>query len=494
MPRFTEDFNALLDAKFPILVSETHEEPRLLALITAACAARGLPLFVWSHADGLRRSTETGAIYNTADLTDALKHVDNTPQNGLYLFLDAHPFLNQPLNVRLVREIAFDHYRRDRTLLFVSHALELPAELARVSARLTLNGVTADRVRVLLKEEIERWQRQAQQPLKLNRELLPLLVQQLSGLGEDEAQRLIRQAIQSDGELNLKDLRRIARFKQEQRASALEMELADVTLDQVGGFARLKVWMRQRQAVFQNPALAPTLPAPKGVLLLGVQGAGKSLVAKAVAGSWQVPLLRLDFGTLYNKYIGETEKNLRQALADAGRMAPCLLWMDEIEKGLSAGDSDDGVSQRILGALLTWMSERDAPVFVVATANDISKLPPELLRKGRFDELFFVDLPTLPVREAIFSIHLAKRALPVEQFQLAELAQGSDGFSGAEIEQAVASAAFEALSLGREMIQQDLMEAISRTVPLSVTMAEQIKKIEAWAFKRAVPAGKGVER
>lgn len=486
MSHFAEDFNALLDAKFPILVSETHEEPRLLALITAACAARGLPLFIWSHADGLRRSTETGAIYNTSELTDALKHVDNTPQNGVYLFLDAHPFLNHPLNVRLVREIAFDHYRRDRTLLFVSHALELPAELARVSARLTLNGINADRVRVLLKEEVDRWQRQSQQPLKLNRELLPLLVQQLAGLGEDEAQRLIRQAIHSDGELNLKDLRRIARFKQEQRASALEMEVADVTLDQVGGFARLKTWMRQRQAVFQNPALAPTLPAPKGVLLLGVQGAGKSLAAKAVAGSWQVPLLRLDFGTLYNKYIGETEKNLRQALADAGRMSPCLLWMDEIEKGLSAGDSDDGVSQRILGALLTWMSERDAPVFVVATANDISKLPPELLRKGRFDELFFVDLPTEAVREAIFSIHLAKRGLPGERFQVAELAQRSDGFSGAEIEQAIVAAQYAALAENAEVSQSHLLNELAQTRPLSVVRAESFEQLREWARERCV--------
>jgi SpoVK/Ycf46/Vps4 family AAA+-type ATPase len=486
MRDFGKDLDALLDARFPILVSETHEEPRLLTLIGAVCNARNLPLFVWSHADGLRRSTETGGVYNTADLPDALKHVDGTPQNGLYLFLDAHPFLDNPLNVRLIREIAFDHYHKDRTLMFVSHALELPAELGRMAARLSLPGIDADRVRALLKDELDRWQRKSRQSLKISRDLLPLLVQQLAGLGEDEARRLIRQSIQTDGELDLQDLRRIARFKQAQQASALDLEIADVTLDQVGGFARLKTWIGQRQAVFQNPALAPNLPAPKGILLLGVQGAGKSLVAKAIAGSWKVPLLRLDFGALYNKYIGETEKNLRRALADAGRMAPCVLWMDEIEKGLAAGESDDGVSQRILGTLLTWMSEREAPVFTLATANDVSKLPPELLRKGRFDEIFFVDLPNQAIRATIFWIHLSKRGLPPQGFRLDALAKDSEGFSGAEIEQAIVAAQYAALADNVAVSEQHLAREIAQTRPLSVIRAEDFQRLRGWATQRCV--------
>lgn len=486
MSDFTHDFNALLDARFPILVSETHEEPRLLSLVTAACTARDIPLFVWSHADGLKRSNETGAIYNTSDFTDALKHVDATPQNGVYVFLDAHPFFSNPLNIRLVREIAFDHYRRDRTLLFVSPALDLPPELSRASAHLELPGIDADRVRALLKEELDRWQRQSRKSLQINRDVLPLIVHQLAGMGEEEAQRLIRQAIHTDGELNLKDLQRIAQFKQTQQASLLEMALPDVTLENVGGFARLKSWVNQRQAVFQNPALAPDLPVPKGILLLGVQGAGKSLVAKAIAGSWKLPLLRLDFSALYNKYIGETEKNLRKSLVEAGRMAPCLLWMDEIEKGLSAGDSDDGVSQRIIGTLLTWMNEREAPIFMVATANDISKLPPELLRKGRFDELFFVDLPDPNIRETIFGIHLAKRKFDLEHFQLPDLVQGSEGFSGAEIEQAIIAAQYAALSEGLALSQAHIAKELSHTRPLSVIRAEDFQRLRAWAGQRCV--------
>ncbi|HET9463641.1 MAG TPA: AAA family ATPase [Thiobacillus sp.] len=486
MPDFSQDLNALIDARFPILVSETHEESRLLARVREICTARDVPLFVWSLADGLKRSTETSAIYSTTELTDALKHVDATPQNGLYVFLDAHPFLANPLNVRLVREIAFDHYRRDRTLLFVSPGLDLPPELARMSARLAMPGITADRVRSLLKEELDRWQRDTRRSLRIDRDILPLLVHQLAGLGEDEAQRLIRQAINVDGELNLGDVKRIARFKQDQQGSALEMELPDVTLDDVGGFGRLKTWVGQRQAVFQNPALAPGLPVPKGILLLGVQGAGKSLAAKAVAGSWKVPLLRLDFAALYNKYIGETEKNLRQALDEAARMAPCLLWMDEIEKGLSAGDADDGVSQRILGTLLTWMSERDNPVFVVATANDISKLPPELLRKGRFDELFFVDLPSAPVREIIFGLHLKKRGLDPAAFQMARLSERSEGYSGAEIEQAIVASQYAALAEGGALTHTHVERELAQTRPLSVIRAEDFERLRDWASQRCV--------
>lgn len=486
MPEFSNDLNTLLDARFPILISETHEESRLRARVGEVCRARDVPLFVWSLADGLKRSTETSAVYNTSDFTDALKHVDTTAQNGLYVFLDAHPFFTHPLNVRLVREIAFDHYRRDRTLLFVSPTLDLPPELARMSARLAMPGISADRVRTLLKEELDRWQRDARRSLHIDRDILPLLVHQLAGLGEDEAQRLIRQAINGDGELNLGDVKRIARFKQDQQATALEMELPDVTLDDVGGFARLKTWVGQRQAVFQNPALAPGLPLPKGILLLGVQGAGKSLVAKAVAGSWKVPLLRLDFAGLYNKYIGETEKNLRQALNEASRMAPCLLWMDEIEKGISAGEADDGVSQRILGTLLTWMSERDNPVFVVATANDISRLPPELLRKGRFDELFFVDLPAASVREIIFGLHLKKRGLDPAGFGVARLVELSEGYSGAEIEQAIVASQYAALAEGKALTHVHIERELGQTRPLSVIRAEDFERLRTWAGQRCV--------
>jgi SpoVK/Ycf46/Vps4 family AAA+-type ATPase len=253
----------------------------------------------------------------------------------------------------------------------------------------------------------------------------------------------------------------------------------------VGGLGQLKRWLADRQSAFID---AKGTDSPKGILLVGVQGGGKSLAARAVAGLWGLPLMRLDFASLYNKFFGETERNLREALQLAEQMSPCVLWMDEIEKGLATGDNDGGVSQRVLGTLLTWMAERKAPVFLVATANQISHLPPELIRKGRFDEMFFVDLPSLEVRGDIFRIHLARRELDPASFDLPALAQASAGFSGAEIEQAVVSALYAAQARQMAVEQTLLMHELQVTAPLSVVMAEELEELRAWAKDRAVMA------
>src|SRR5690606_5958652 len=241
---------------------------------------------------------------------------------------------------------------------------------------------------------------------------------------------------------------------------------------------------------FTADSLPPGLDPPKGILLLGVQGCGKSLAAKAVAGGFQVPLVRLDFGTLYNKYHGETEKNLREALASAEQLAPCVLWIDELEKGLAASGSseDGGVSRRVLGYFLTWMAERKSKVFLVATANAVHDLPPELLRKGRFDEIFFVDLPDHGARAEIFRLHLEKRQVAWEEFSLDTLAEAADGFSGAEIEQAIVGALYSAHADGVPVDEARLLEEIRGTRPLSVLMAEQVQALRAWALPRTVPA------
>jgi SpoVK/Ycf46/Vps4 family AAA+-type ATPase len=270
---------------------------------------------------------------------------------------------------------------------------------------------------------------------------------------------------------------------------ALEPGVPDI--GQLGGLANLKRWLKVRREVFMNPLQDSPLPAPKGVLLLGVQGAGKSLAAKCVAGAWQLPLFRMDFGALYQKYHGETERNIRDALAVANAMAPCVLWMDEIEKGIAAsasGDADGGVSRRVLGTLLTWMNDRAARVFLVATANDISQLPPELLRKGRFDEIFFVDLPAAPAREEILRIHLRRNKQGPEGFDVARLAAACDGFSGAEIEQAIVAALYEAHAEKKPLDGAMIEHEIQRTRPLSVVMAEKVAGLRAWARERAVPA------
>jgi SpoVK/Ycf46/Vps4 family AAA+-type ATPase len=270
------------------------------------------------------------------------------------------------------------------------------------------------------------------------------------------------------------------------RDSPLSFEYETAQFAEIGGMRRLRQWLDVRRSFFREDAF-DTVDMPRGVLLLGVQGCGKSLAAKAVAGIFAMPLLRLDFGALYSKYYGETERNLRKALETADVMAPCVLWLDEIEKGLAAGDEDDGLSRRVLGTILTWMSERKKPVFIVATANDIERLPPEMVRKGRFDEIFFVDLPSLRTRRDIFAIHLEKRYLAPVDYNLDELAELAEGFSGSEIEQAIVSSRYTAHAGGREVTQDDLIAELKQTKPLSVLMSEKVTELREWAADRTVP-------
>jgi SpoVK/Ycf46/Vps4 family AAA+-type ATPase len=312
-------------------------------------------------------------------------------------------------------------------------------------------------------------------------------VRNLAGLTATDARRLARKAVE-DGVISESDIPEVLKAKYELLGgdSLLSFEYDTAKFSDVGGMQRLRHWLEMRKNFFLGDDIA--LDPPRGMLLLGVQGCGKSLAAKAAAGIFGAPLLRLDFGVLYNKYYGETERNLRKALETAEIMAPCVLWMDEIEKGVavSAADDDGGVSRRILGALLTWMAEKRKPVFLVATANDIMRLPPELIRKGRFDEIFFVDLPSPPNREEILRIHLVKRRLNPSQFDTPALAAATEGFSGSEIEQAIVSATYTARAEGRDVAQEDLITEIKQTRPLSVVMAENVTALREWASSRTV--------
>ncbi|MEO6437019.1 MAG: AAA family ATPase, partial [Tepidisphaeraceae bacterium] len=342
--------------------------------------------------------------------------------------------------VRLVKEIAQEYQKTARTLVFLGQRVEMPPDLQRMSARFCLPLPGTQEIRELIKEEAQLWARQDGGAVKGQQQALDLLVQHLSGMCRDDAQRLVRHAIRDDGAITLDDIHRVLRFKRESLGDGglLDFEIDTGSFAEVGGLKNLKRWLELRRPALTGDAARLGLEAPKGVLLLGVQGAGKSLAAKAIAGSWGLPLMRLDFAVLYNKFHGETERNLRQALQQAEAMAPCVLWIDEIEKGLASDSAggDGGVSRRVLGTLLTWMAERKSRTFLVATSNEVSQLPPELLRKGRMDEIFFVDLPDSAVRKDIFHIHLTKRKLDPAQFDVGGLAQAADGFSGAEIEQA----------------------------------------------------------
>jgi SpoVK/Ycf46/Vps4 family AAA+-type ATPase len=317
---------------------------------------------------------------------------------------------------------------------------------------------------------------------------IDLLVRNLAGLTATDARRLARKAINDNGaivESNIPDVMR-AKYELLGRDSPLSFEHETAQFGEIGGMKRLQQWLDVRKTFFRDDPPAHLDP-PKGVLLLGVQGCGKSLTAKAAARVFGVSLLRLDFSVLYSKYYGETERNLRKALETAEVMAPCVLWLDEIEKGLAVGDEDDGLSRRVLGTLLTWMSERRKPVFIVATANEITRLPAEMARKGRFDEIFFIDLPSLSNRRDILDIHMRKRNLDSREFGVDLLAQATEGFSGAEIEQAIVSAMYTAHAQGREVAEADLIAEIRQTRPLSVLMSERVEELRQWAAERTVP-------
>jgi SpoVK/Ycf46/Vps4 family AAA+-type ATPase len=303
-----------------------------------------------------------------------------------------------------------------------------------------------------------------------------------------DVRRLVRSAIWNDGSLNEEDLPRInkAKFALLDMEGVISFEQQTEDFSNVGGLVNLKRWLLTRRDAFNDDD--STLDRPKGILLLGVQGGGKSLAAKAVAGLWGLPLMRMDVGALYNKFHGETERNLREALKLADAMSPCVLWLDEIEKGMAQDGNDNGVSQRLLGTLLTWMAERRTRVFIVATSNDISRLPPELIRKGRLDEIFFVDLPEQSVRKDIFTIHLRKRNCTVADFNLDQLADATQGFSGSEIEQAIIAALYSAGAEGKPLATDILLREIAATSPLSVVMSEQIASLRLWAQDRTIPA------
>lgn len=487
------DLELLLRSDTPILLIESIEEPRLIQLFVRLGMRLSQPVFSWTLPDGLQRA-ELDAPPNRqlAPPAEVLKHIRVTPQRGVYLLLDFHPFLNDPLHVRLIKEIAQRFEDVERRLVFVSHALVAPPEFKHLSASFRLRLPDRNRLLALIREEAQSWQH-AQSPgpkqrFRANRDAVDRLSRNLLGVTESDARRLIRSAIRKDGAITDSDVDEMVRAKYEllSPGGAIFFEYDTASFADVAGLKNLKTWVDLRR----EPMLSskPGAERPKGLMLLGVQGGGKSLAAKAVAGRLGVPLLRLDFAALYNKYIGESERNLRVALQTADTMAPCVLWLDEIEKGLAAGSGEDGTGRRIIGSLLTWMAERDSAVFVVATSNDIARLPPELVRKGRLDEIFFVDLPDAEVRREILRIHLGKRDLDPARFDLDRLVLASEGFSGAGIEQAVVSARYAAGADETEPTTESVLAELDGTQPLSVVMHEQIATLRAWADGRTVQA------
>jgi hypothetical protein len=488
------DLELVLASGTPLVVIESADEVRLLDLLRELALARPAcnyrPLFRWSVTDGVQRvDLDLAAQRHNSEPEDVLRHIRAVDKPGIYALLDFHPFLNEPVHVRLLKDIALAAPRTETTVLLIGGPMQLPPELASFSARFTLRLPDETVRREIVERCVAEYSEETGRRVDVDPTALALLVRNLGGLSHADTLRLARNAVRDDGAVTASDLPSVMKAKYEllNRGGVLSFEYDTARLADLAGFKSLKTWLQQRSAAFSGDA-PKGLDWPRGMLLLGVQGCGKSLAAKATAGAFGLPLLRLDFGALYNKYHGETERNLRESLRTAEVLSPCVLWLDEIEKGIASGHDESGTARRVLGSLLTWMAERRSKVFLVATANEVSELPPELIRKGRFDEIFFVDLPPPPTRAEILALHLRKRGIAPERMRLAELVAGTDGFSGAEIEQSIVSCLYAAHAAGEEPDPSHLLAELARTRPLSVVMAEKVAELRRWARERTVPA------
>lgn len=482
-----EDLKVLFQASSPLIIIESYEELRALLLIKRLAANLMRPVFKWTITEGLLRlDSEHAAQAFNADPTNVLAQIKATRHASIFILCDFHPFLAEPKHVRFIKEIAQAQEQLGHTIVLLSHAIDLPPELSRLSFRFTLSLPSDQQIRQLIHDMADQYSHKQGQLVALTPDAVTLLIQNLRGLTFVEVKRLAYKAIADDGALTLDDIPRVnrAKFNLLQTEGVLSQVFDTGSFTQVVGLLQLKHWIAQRKDAF----LQKLPDTPKGLLLTGVQGTGKSLAAKAIAAHWSLPLLRLDMAALYNKYIGETEKNLLQALALAEAMSPCVLWIDEIEKGLASSDNDNGVSRRLLGSFLTWLSERKSHVFLVATANNIHELAPELLRKGRFDEIFFVDLPSDEECVQLLQLHLHKRQLQLDTASLQSVVALSRGFSGAELEQAVVGANFRARAAQADFSLNYLIDELSATQPLSVVMAEQVGALRQWAQQRCVKA------
>lgn len=495
---FATEVETLIRARYPILYVISSEELRVQQVVTDIARKRQKKLFEWSYSTGIvPAGTSIQSQKNRTSATKeplaALDHVIEQVEPAIFLFKDLHPFLTKGnyAVTRKLKEIALHLKNSFKTIILVAPMMEIPAELEKEITVLNHPLPTRDDLSTLLDQIIADVRQLKQVKIDLDDDGRERLLQAALGLTLGEAENVFAKIIVKSERLSGDGVSEVFAEKQQiiRKSGLLEYYATDEDFAHVGGLAVLKEWLTKRAVAFSDEAREFGLAAPKGILLLGVQGCGKSLCAKAVSNLWQLPLLRFDVGRMFGSYVGSSEENIRRAIAVAESIAPAILWVDEIDKAFagsqSSGASDGGTTARVFGTFLTWLSEKKAPVFVVATANDISQLPPELLRKGRLDEIFFVDLPRPEERMEVFRIHLDKRGRDAAKFDLTRLALASEKFSGAEIEEAINSALYDAFSARKELSTEQILNAVTQTVPLAKTMDEQISTLREWAEGRA---------
>jgi SpoVK/Ycf46/Vps4 family AAA+-type ATPase len=517
-----ERLKVLIDSSTPIVVMETVEEMRATRMVRAACAALNLAAFEWTIASGLARcgtegatvSVESGmlppggynreaqeaaqhskAIYNSQEPAQMLANLAGISIDAVFILKDLHRHMDDPVVVRRLRDVGQKFATNRRTLILTSPKISIPPELASLVEFLELPLPDRQRLRQIVDETLVRVSKNHTLKRQLDSSGIDAIVENLRGLAEEEAERAMSQALVHRYALCAETIADVLETK---KASLKRSEMLDFiestdTLGTVGGLENLKKWLAQRRGTWEEGARDFGLEPPRGMIILGVQGCGKSLCARAVAGEWKLPLVKFDTAAIYDKFVGETEKRIQKVFKVAEQLAPCVLWIDELEKvfagsGPDSASADAGVSSRLLASFLSWMQERKAPVFVAATCNNVTVLPPELIRKGRFDELFFVDLPNQSERKQIVAIQLSKRKRNPANFNLDRIATCAQGYSGAEIDAAVQGAMYAAYSQGMDVTTQALLDALKATVPLSTTRAEEISALRDWAKERAVPA------
>ena len=516
---FATNLRRLIRARFPLLSIQTAEESRALAEIAAVVGNRtqvapARQVYTWSTANGFAALGQPGNA-DTRTPHAALNAAAALTMPSVVVLLDLHPWMGSnasPPDTQLVRALKDTvRYYKDgpvpRTLILISPTPYIPADLESLVTLVDFPLPTEPQIRATLDGMIARNTAAGALRVELGPAGAERLAKAALGLTAFEAENAFARSMVDDGRLTDDDIALVQEEKRQivQKSGVLEVVRSTVGLDDIGGLENLKTWLRKRNGSWLEEAAAYGLPAPKGVLVTGVPGCGKSMTAKAMASAWSLPLVRLDIGRVFGGLVGASEQNMRTALRTAEAIAPCVMWIDEIEKGFASGASgagDSGTSARVFGTFLSWMQEKTAAVFVMATANQISLLPPEMMRKGRFDEIFFIDLPTDTERRVIFSLHLKARlkagpalgSLPVGDELLDSLVSATEGFSGAEIEQVVIAACFDAFNERRALTGDDLLHEIVNTVPLSVTQAEQIAELRAWADIRAVAASTPEDR
>lgn len=511
MSKFAKNLSDLLRARFPCIYISTWEEERLLCILEDICSDKDIirtprNLFTWKLTEGLSEKRDE-IVPNTKDPIQALDFIQNYDLPGLFVLLDFHIFFgynNQTTNFEVIRRIRdsikiLTESENPKNIIIVAPSIVIPNEIEKDITIVDFELPSFDEIKSLLREIIE-----INNGNGLNIELNPDEEEKIAkaalGLTLKEAENTFAHAMVDDKNLNIKDISLIQKEKSQliKKTGILEFIESSISIDEVGGLENLKNWLLKRNNSWLDLAKRYNIPSPKGVLITGVPGCGKSLIAKSISSMWNLPLLRLDISKIFSGIVGSSEENMRKAINTAEAISPCILWIDEIEKGFSSVGStgDSGVSSRVFGTFLTWMQEKSKPVFVVATANKIDLLPPEMLRKGRFDEIFFVDLPTKKEREEIFRVH-SQRYLDnpdikgdcvINEDLLTHISEMTEGFGGAEIENVVVSSLFEAFSEKRSIKLDDFEKSIDETIPLSVTQSEQIIALRQWAKLRAVTA------